>query len=276
MMPAVETRASDGRTGSVPGRRRVVLFGASNLTRALPLVAAELHRSRPSPIELISVHGHGRSYGLASSVLARELPSILDCGVWRALQESEPCPTDALLTDIGNDIMYGAGVETIAGWIEECLARLAAHGARIALARLPLPSLERLSRARFELARSIFFPTRRIAFDAALVRARELDLCLPELARAHRAALIEQAPDWYGVDPIHIRRGAREQAWTTLLASWDPERAAVRPRGSTRPSLSDRIALARCRPAARRLFGFEQRARQPSAILSDGTTLALY
>jgi hypothetical protein len=263
---AIETRAPCER-------RRFVFLGASNLTLALPLVVAELRRQGSLPLDLFSAHGHGRSYGLTSSVLGRTLPSILDCGLWHALGEPAPGGIDALLTDIGNDIMYGAEVPTIAAWIEECLVRLLAHRARVAIARLPLSSIEGLPRWRFEILRTLLFPTHRIAFDVVLQRVRDLDARLVELARAHAAVLIQPHPDWYAFDPIHIRRSARVEAWNRLLSSGTP---GPRSAGHDRLGFGDRRALARARQEARRWFGRAQSSPQPSAILSDGSTVALY
>src|SRR5439155_11570702 len=111
-----------GRAGS--GDRvsaRVVLLGASNLTLGFPMLVSELRAWLGSPVEILCAHGHGRSYGLASRVLFRELPGIVECGLWRALASAPARPTLALLTDVGNDIMYGRDVEEIAGWVETAL-----------------------------------------------------------------------------------------------------------------------------------------------------------
>jgi hypothetical protein len=260
-------------SGSGIPRARVVLLGASNLTRAFPLVVGELRARRTGPLEILCAHGRGRSYGTSSRFLGRELPGILECGLWRALERRDSARIDALLTDIGNDIMYGAEVTTILGWIDQCLARLAVRGARIAVARLPLAAIQQLSRAHFEIVRAIFFPTRRIEFDVVLERASELDLRLSALAKERGAALIEPASDWYGLDPIHIRRTARREAWAHMLSTCE---VAAATSTRARLSLGDRIDLLRCRPEQLRLFGMGFRAEQPSASLQDGTTIALF
>jgi hypothetical protein len=253
-------------------RRRVVLFGASNLTRAFPRVVAEVRAQSPAPVELVCAHGLGRSYGMASTFLARELPGILQCGVWRALDAHRAERTDALLTDIGNDIMYGADVATIAGWLDECLVRLSGHGARLSIARLPIAGIERISRLRYEVVRRLMFPTRSIAFETAIARARELDARIASLAAARSATLIEPRSDWYGLDPIHIRWSARPEAWRTLLS----HTSSAPPHERARSCSEDRLALARCRPESMRRFGRAISTEQPSAILADGSTIALY
>jgi hypothetical protein len=254
-------------------RRAVLLFGASNLTLSFARAIAKLRAAQRGPLDVIAAYGHGRSYGLTSRVLGRELPGILACGAWSALAATRSGTIDALLTDIGNDIMYGQDVATVAGWIEECVERLRARGARVVLSRLPLASVERLSRARFAVARAIFFPTRRVALDVVRERTCELDARLREIACAHGVRSIQPRSEWYGFDPIHIRRAARDGAWTELLGGWD---ASAEPARGARLTLVDRIALARLRPAERRMLGRVRTRAQPAAVLTDGTTVASY
>ena len=126
------------RAGSAtPGR--VVLLGASNLTRALPLVIGLARQRLGGPLDVHAALGHGRSYGRRSTVLIRSLPGVLESGLWPALEapaQGASVALHALLTDVGNDIVYGHDPDTIAGWIDTCIGRLAGLGARIVMTRL--------------------------------------------------------------------------------------------------------------------------------------------
>jgi hypothetical protein len=117
--------------GAVPPSRptsdrpsRLVALGASNLTRGLPELLRAAGSGSPAPTEFLCALGLGRSYGLRSRVLFRSLPSILECGLWSRLSELPPASTTALVTDVGNDILYGASVGSLSSWVEECVARL--------------------------------------------------------------------------------------------------------------------------------------------------------
>ncbi|MCZ6542107.1 MAG: hypothetical protein O6768_00410, partial [Planctomycetota bacterium] len=94
-------------------RPRVVLLGASNLTRGISRAVGIAQAILGTPLEVLIAMGHGRSYGQRSRVLGRSLPGIVDCGLWDALLHGSGRPTYALLTDIGNDVMYGASVPSI-------------------------------------------------------------------------------------------------------------------------------------------------------------------
>jgi hypothetical protein len=254
-------------------RSRVVLLGASNLTLAFPRVVERLRALRGAPLELLAALGHGRSYGRSSRVLLRELPGIVDCGLWPALDSAPERETVALLADLGNDLVYGADVEEIAGWIALVLRRLGSHRARTALVRLPLASLERLSRWRFGIARALIYPSHRIEFETLRRRARELDERVAALAREHGATLVEQPESWYGLDPAHIRPSRRADAWDALLAPLGEGAARVE---APPLAASELRALAKVRPERRRWMGREERHAQPCAQLLDGTRISVY
>lgn len=253
--------------------KRIVLLGASNLTRGISTVIETAWSLWGSPLEVLAALGHGRSYGLTSRVFGRELPGIRRCGLWDDLAARPPAETAALVTDVGNDLLYGASVSEILTWVSESLDRLASHRARTILTLLPLESVESLSDWRYWLLRTCTFPRCRAGRLDILEAAIELNAGLKQLAAAHGAATIEQRARWYGFDPIHIRLARWREAWREILSPWceAPERA-----DRARGSLSRWLYLRSLPPLERRLFGRARRASQPSGRLRDGTTIALY
>src|SRR5438552_19189250 len=87
--------------------RRVILLGASNLTRSFPTVVATVRQTWSEPVEIMAAMGHGRSYGEDSSFLGRKISGIFPCALWQDLQNRSRLPAVALLTDVGNDLLYG-------------------------------------------------------------------------------------------------------------------------------------------------------------------------
>jgi hypothetical protein len=252
--------------------RRVVLLGASNVAKGLGTVVETAHRIWGRPLQLFAALGHGRSYGRASSVFGRQLPGIAECALWRDLAASEFGDTAALVTDIGNDLLYEEPVERIAAWIESCLDRLALAEARTVVTLLPVENLLTLSPARFRLMRAIFFPHSRISLAEVSARAHRLNERIERLAGARRFTAVSHRAAWYGLDPIHIRFQQRSHAWREILGAWSPAEN-IEPAGNL---LARTIRLRAIAPERRRLWGFEQRAPQPRARLRDGTTVAMY
>src|SRR5438105_2980806 len=107
-------------------RQRVVLLGASNLTQGLATILKIAQRQFAAPLEVYAALGHGRSLGQPTRVLGRELPGMLDCRLWSALERASPLPTAVLLTDIGNDLLYETPLATIKSWLSEIFFRIGA------------------------------------------------------------------------------------------------------------------------------------------------------
>jgi hypothetical protein len=254
-------------TGRSPALR-AILLGASNLRVGLPRAVDLLRRRAGGPVEVLAACGHGRSYGSWSRFLfVRHLPGVSGCGLWPALAERPPLPTFALLTDVGNDLVYGAEVSEIARWVETCLDRLAQRESQVVLTLLPLARLARLSPWEVRLALSLLYSGRQAPWPALLERARELDSRLREMGRAYGARLVEPEVSWYGIDPIHLRRSRRREAWEHLTSFSPVLEEAAEPA---------RVRLPLLGAEEWRLAGRTLRTAQPAARLADGTTVSLY
>jgi hypothetical protein len=253
--------------------RRVILLGASNLVRAFPTIVATVRKTWSEPIEFMVAMGHGRSYGQDSVVLGRKISGIFPCALWRDLQNRAPLPTTALITDIGNDFLYGVTPDRLLRWIEECLEQLGETGAQASVTQLPIGSLEALGERRFQLFRRVLFPRSRLSLVEALQMARAMNERLTAMGNLRKVPIISVSPNWYGFDPIHIKRRAERAAWPEILSGW---RTIGEPLAAARSSLLMTAYLAALTPAERSQFGFSRRAQQPIARFWDGTTISLY
>ncbi len=258
---------------AAPGHRLIIL-GASNVTRSFGTLVAMARSRWNAPLEILAAHGHGRSYGAAwSTVMVRKLPGILPSGLWDAMGRALPLPTTALVTDIGNDILYEFSVPVIAGWVEACLDRLAAFGAQTVVSALPVENIFELSAARYKFFRSLFVPGCSLRLLETTERAIELNDRVSALVKSRGMKLITPCRQWYGLDPIHVRRRASPAAWRAMLGDFRTDRGNI---DVSRGKLAESLYL-RCRlPERVRWFGRELGALQPSARLRDGTTVALY
>jgi len=264
-----------GDAGPGGPRPIVVAIGASNLSRGLPRLVATV-RGRCGPADCLVAAGHGRSYGANSRVAWRRLPSILGSGLWRAIDRLEPAassrPLQAVVTDIGNDLLYGFSVEQTAGWVRECLARLAERGCRIAVTALPLESVARAGPLRYRLLKKVYVPGCPLDLPDLQAAARGLDESVREIAATAGAAVIEQPGEWYGFDSIHVRRRRLAALWQAAIAAWGfPERAE-----SPRVTLGEWAGIGSQAAEVRSLASRVRFTPQPVRSWPAGGTLSLY
>jgi hypothetical protein len=252
--------------------RRAVVLGASNVIRNLSTVVETARKAAGAPLDLLIAAGHGRSYGMWNWVLGYSVPGIVQCGLWQALEERPTVPTTALITDIGNDILYGASAETILSWVEQCVARLAPRCERIVITELPMAGVRELSPLRFRIARTVSFPGCRLSLQEVFDCANCLNSGLIALANKYNASLAQPSPAWYGFDPIHFRRAHALAAWQAYFAPWSTASDELVASGSYRNWLAWRTK----RFHRQRFLLWERLRPQPVARDAIGNTLSLY
>lgn len=257
---------------AVSPARRVVVLGASNVTLGFSTVVETARHAWGQPIEMLGAIGHGRSYGLKTTVFGRGLPGIVQCGLWQELKNRPHLPTAALITDIGNDIIYGCNVGPILTWLETCLERLAERTDRLVITRLPIATISAFPEWKTRLLVSLFFPNSRLKHDEALSKAQELDQRLLDYANRYDAYVVQPETCWYTWDPIHIARRHRPRAWQALMSWWLNGQLPAQATHSIRRWLE----LRQARPLRWTCFGVERHCTQPSVKFNDGTTISLF
>lgn len=249
---------------------RLVALGASNLSLGMASLLAAGRSAFGPGLEILAAPGYGRSYGERSSIPFRALPGILECGLWQALNALPRAPTRALITDVGNDILYDVPPVRILEWVRATIDRLSAHTSDLVMTNLPVESIRRLSKARFLFFRSIFFLPCRLSRDEALARVEQVNDGLLRLADERSVRLAPLAPSWYGLDPIHIQPRCWAAAWGHIVLG-EP--------GSPGPetfSPAEWVRLHTLPPERRWLAGLEQETPQSGRPLKRGARLWLY
>jgi hypothetical protein len=249
---------------------RVVALGASNLTRGFRPLVSTARNTWGSDVEILVALGLGRSYGARSRLFIRTLPGILQSGVWRHLDDCSPRPTRALVTDVGNDILYGASPPQILAWVEECVVRLQRHTHDIVLTDLPLVAIRGLSRGKFLFFRTILVPECRLSLGQVLERSEQVTAGLQALALERGIHFFHLKPEWYGFDPVHIRPGRWQAAWREILAG-ELDDPVARSAGWW-----ETLRLYALFPERQWLFGREQVTPQSGVLLPSGGRVWLY
>lgn len=265
------------RKAAISTERRLVLLGASNVAYGLATIVDTARRSWDMPLEVLTAHGHGRSYGRESWVLGRGLSAILESGLWNALDELPTKPTTALLTDIGNDLLYDIDPPRLSSWVEKCFERLRPRVDRMVVTELPLCAIGDLSDWWFWLLRTVQFPRCRLDRATVVGRAHEVNALVVSAAAKHGVEVIRPKAEWYGIDPIHIRTLWWPSAWQEILSPLMKNEVgeSLQPR-SAHSAYGDWLYF-HTLPHAEWKYGTRRIiAPQPACKLVDGTTVALY
>ncbi len=250
---------------------RWVAVGASNLARMALVLLDAVRASAAGPVEAHAALGRGRSYGIPSRLLGRGLGGIDGSALWPALAAAPELPTTALFMDVGNDLLYGVGVDRILGWVDAALQRLRGPTTRLTVVGLPMPTLRELTPFRFRLVRSLLVPSCHLTLVQILAAAERLHAGLAALAHRHGATFHEPPARWYGFDPVHVRRSSKAEA----ARVWSGTDLAATPAAPIDGSLA-RMRFLFAAPAERSLLGRARRCAQPCRRWSDGTTLSLW
>lgn len=250
-------------------KNRFILLGASNLTLSLRLTIHLMQQRFGGPSEILAALGHGRAYGAFTHMLWRGLPGIADCELWRQLNSAETHPTYALLTDIGNDILYGLPPEQVLRTLEWCINQLQKHAAQIVVTNLPMASIESLSERRYIFFRNIFYPSCQLSRDETISRAQVVHRGLVEMAVKRHFKLYEQKPDWFGLDGIHINYWQRKAYYQDVLNQFPgPDK-----KPDARRDKQELLLTWQRRPefAYKTVLGRASYCQQPSGQLPDGS-----
>lgn len=253
-------------------KNRFILLGASNLTLSLRLVIDLMQRQSGAPSEIFTALGHGRAYGVCSQMLSRGLPAIANCGLWPQLAAVRPHPVYALLTDIGNDILYELPPEQILRAVEWCVSQLQQQSAQIVVTNVPMDSIKQLSERRYLLFRNLFYPFCKLPGNEAVHRARIVHAGLADMAARMHFKLYEQEPAWFGLDGIHVNYWQREAYYKDILTQFSM------PDGISSSNKQGFLLTWQKRPtfAFKSVFGHAIQCPQPSGRLADGSRISKY
>lgn len=251
-----------------PPAQIFVILGASNVTLSWPRLIALLASRFSGPTHIYNAHGMGRSYLFKrSSFGARQLPGILHCDLWRDLPDLSPdTKTYALVTDLGNDLLYGSDADRVAESAEEAVRRLQSWSSsiNIVVTEPPVESIEQLGQLRFSIASCVLFPMTRLGLTDTKQKTIALSQRIRAMQQAHQVSVISTERKWYGLDPIHVRRRYQTEAFSRMISPWLSESHA--PAKGEKVTRRYRRVLRRPKAKQRWLFRRAVTTAQPFAV----------
>ncbi len=196
----------------------IILMGASNLARGYAGLANCLTRVlHPAPVEILHASGPGRAYCVEGGLFNVTYPPIGTCGIGSAVREraAGKSRVAALLTDIGNDIMYGVSADEIIRCLGNLIDELRGLGAGVLATSIHVDLERDVGETYFKILRSVFYPGSGIQFSEAASAVRQINAFLEESAK-EKITLLRGVKEYCGADKIHYSLFKSHRFWSEV------------------------------------------------------------
>ena len=195
-----------------------LLLGASNLARGYSMLTQHLSKCREKT-EFLNALGPGRGFCTRGGMLNFTYSPILASRVIESAekQSKHALCTAVLITDIGNDLMYGVSAETLIASLDEVIDRMLGWNANIFLTKIHVKLKKNLGSTTFLLLRFLFYPGSKVTFEEAGLFVIKVNRYLEEKSRINeRVHLIKGMETFAGLDKIHFSILKAHLAWSKV------------------------------------------------------------
>lgn len=197
-----------------------LLMGASNLARGYSMLSHTLSKSLENKnSKFLNALGPGRAVCARGGMFNFTYSPIKDCRVIeKAEKETKKASrTAVLITDIGNDLMYGISADTLIENLDEMINRMLGWDADIFLTSIHVDLKRDVSPRTFLFLRFFFYPGSKVTYeetDSFVVKVNEY---LKEKSEKNeRVHLITGMGSFAGLDKIHYSLSKTHSAWSLV------------------------------------------------------------
>ena len=194
----------------------LILLGASNLSRGCFAFSRHMKAClHPRPVEVLIASGPGRGYCAVGGLLNANYPPIHSSDIFEVAQKKVESGYQvvALVTDIGNDIMYSVPAEGLIEAIHQIFTRLQSMNAEIFYTTLPVAFEKKVHPIWFYILRSLLLPFSRVSYDKATAGIIAVNQFLGKSDSQH-CHLISDMDRFLGFDEIHYGWLRAHHAWS--------------------------------------------------------------
>ena len=193
-------------------------MGASNLARGYSLLTRHISSCfGKNKTEFLNALGPGRGFCARGGMFNFTYPPIQDCRILEVAKKKS-CDTRAvLITDIGNDLMYGVLADTLIESLDGLIGRALQWDAEIFLTSIHVNLKKDVSPTMFFILKSFFYPGSSITYEEADLFIIKVNGYLEEKARQNeRVYLISGMTSFIGMDKIHYSFLKTHLAWEKI------------------------------------------------------------
>ena len=203
---------------SPPSNTLFLLMGASNLARGYSMLTRHISSCfEKNKTEFLNALGPGRGFCAKGGMFNFTYPPIQGCRILDAA-EKKSCDTRVvLITDIGNDLMYGVSADTLIESLDGLIDRALQLDAAIFLTSIHVNLKKDVSPTTFFILKSFFYPGSSITYEETDLFIIKVNGYLKEKAEQNkRVHLISGMGSFAGADKIHYSLLKTHSAWEKI------------------------------------------------------------
>jgi len=196
-----------------------IFLGASNLARSFHGLKYCIERCiSPRPASFVHAMGPGRGYVSRGGILNAIYSPILNCGILEAVRNKKIKDQSvvALITDIGNDIMYGVSSEKIINGLQYLLNSLGEFKTNIFITSIPVDLENDISELHFHIIRQIYFPKSPVKYSQASNNIKAINKFILQSSNK-KITVINDMKQFCGIDKIHYSIFKSRPAWSHVV-----------------------------------------------------------
>jgi hypothetical protein len=195
-----------------------ILLGASNLARARFGLNQYLEKSFPNLISTSIASGPGRAYSVSAGIFGINYSPLKASPIFNLGREesSNYRQTIALISDIGNDIMYGVPVQKLIQDLENSILNLSGFCSHVFILPIPSKKIESLNHWQINILKRILFPKCTLSPEKIISSIQIVNQFLSEL-NTPKLTLLKAMDDCIGWDRAHYDLSKMHIAWTKIV-----------------------------------------------------------
>ena len=197
-----------------------LLMGASNLARGYSMLTHHLSEClKKNKTEFLNALGPGRGFCARGGIFNITYSPIQDCRIIESAEKKskEALHTVALITDIGNDLMYGESADTLIASLDLMIDEILKWGADIFLTPIHVNLKKDVSPTIFVVLRFLLYPSSKVNYEEMDLSILKINDYLEDKVRENeRMHLITGLEAFAGLDKIHYSLLKTHAAWSAV------------------------------------------------------------
>jgi hypothetical protein len=195
-----------------------ILLGASNLARSFHGLKCCIERCiLPRTAIFLHAMGPGRGYVSRGGILNAAYSPIINSGIFKAARSKKikKQKVVALITDIGNDIMYNVSLDKIIDSLQHIFNVLDEIGANIVITSIPVDLENDISEFHFQILRKIYFPKSSVKYSQASNNIKAINQFILKTSK-QKITVMHDMKRFSGIDKIHHSIFKSPLAWSHI------------------------------------------------------------